>query len=54
MLANGDGGYTVEQHELIRDRVAVTVEFNVEDDGRLSTDEILDAVHTAITEFRDR
>ncbi|GAA2074668.1 hypothetical protein IDH50_11245 [Aeromicrobium tamlense] len=54
MLDNGDGGYTVEQHELIRDRVAVTVEFNVEDDSRLSTDEILDAVHTAITKFRAR
>lgn len=54
MLENTDGGYKVEQHELIRDRVAVTVQFDVEDDGRLSADEILDAVHTAITEFRHR
>lgn len=54
MLEDADGGYKIEQHELIRDRVAVTVRFDVDDDSRLSADEILDAVHAAITEFRSR
>jgi hypothetical protein len=54
MLDDSDGGYRTEQHELIRDRVAVTVEFDVEDDTRLSADAILDVVHAAITEFRSR
>lgn len=54
LLDNGEGGFKREQHELIRDRVAVTVQFDVEDDGRLSPDEILDAIHAAITEFRSR
>lgn len=54
VLENPDGGYKVEQHELIRDRVSVTVQFDVEDDGRLSADEILDAVHAAIAAFRSR
>lgn len=54
MLADGKGGYTVEQHELIRDHMAVTVDFDVNDNDRISPDEILDAIHRAITEFRQR
>jgi hypothetical protein len=52
ILPDGDG-FRVEAHELVHDHVALRAEFPYDTGHQMTTDEILEAIHGTIQQFRN-